>query len=191
MGYNHLVCKIFDNWEGVKDEILLPERKDGSGNGTVHVFLGNADNVLRNEFSTYYNDVKKNGDTNKGAVVINHYFLKSNIYSMIGAMCQYCYAKKIDKDEAKADFSMRAEELCRKIRAFSPYPAVYFEHNGERFKILFAEPSVEKGSAGEILHLENCLKIACADGSINITKIQRQGKKAMDIAELLRGYSFF
>lgn len=102
-----------------------------------------------------------------------------------------CYAKKIDKDEAKADFSRPAEELCRKIRAFSPYPAVYFEHNGERFKILFAEPSAEKGSAGEILHLENCLKIACADGSIKITKIQRQGKKAMDIAELLRGYSFF
>lgn len=96
MGYNHLVCNIFDNWEDVKDEILLPERKDGSGNGTVHVFLGNADNVLRNEFSTYYDDVKTNGDANKGAVVINHYFLKSNVYSIIGAMCQFCYAKKID-----------------------------------------------------------------------------------------------
>ena len=47
MGYNHLVCDIFDNWEDVKDEILLQERKEGSGNGTVHVFLGNADNVLR------------------------------------------------------------------------------------------------------------------------------------------------
>ena len=108
MGYNHLVCDIFDIWEDVKDEILLPDRKDGSGNGTVHVFLGNADNVLRNEFSTYYNDVKKNGDTNKGAVVINHYFLKSNIYSMIGAMCQYCYAKKID-------FSRTVEKIFKEI----------------------------------------------------------------------------
>ena len=53
MGYNHLVCDIFDHWEGVKDEILLQERKDGTGNGTVHVFLGNADNALRNEFSKY------------------------------------------------------------------------------------------------------------------------------------------
>lgn len=96
MGYNHLVCDIFNNWEDVKDEILIPERKDGSGNGTVHVFLGNANNVLRNEFSKYYDDVKANGDTNKGAIVINHYFLKSNIYSMIGAMCQFCHAKKID-----------------------------------------------------------------------------------------------
>lgn len=96
MGYNHLVCDIFDNWEDVKDEILLQERKEGSGNGTVHVFLGNADNVLKKEFSTYYSDVKVNGDTNKGAIFINHYFLKSNIYSMIGAMCQFCHAKKIN-----------------------------------------------------------------------------------------------
>lgn len=108
MGYNHLVCDIFDNWEDVKDEILLPERKDGSGNGTVHVFLGNADNVLRNEFSTYYDYVKTNGDVNKGAVVINHYFLKSNIYSMIGAMCKYCYAKKID-------FSRTVEKIFKEI----------------------------------------------------------------------------
>ena len=108
MGYNHLVCDIFDNWEDVKDEILLPERKDGSGNGTVHVFLGNADNVLRNEFSTYYDYVNTNGDANKGAVVINHYFLKSNIYSMIGAMCKYCYAKKID-------FSRTVEKIFKEI----------------------------------------------------------------------------
>ena len=96
MGYNHLVCDIFDNWEDVKDEILLQERKEGSGNGTVHVFLGNADNVLKKEFSTYYSDVKVNGDTNKGAIFINHYFLKSNIYSMIGAMCKFCHAKHIN-----------------------------------------------------------------------------------------------
>lgn len=38
LGYNNLVCDIFINWENVKDEILLPERKKGSGNGTIHVF---------------------------------------------------------------------------------------------------------------------------------------------------------
>lgn len=37
IGYNQLVCDIFLNWEDVKDEILLPDRKLGSGNGTVHV----------------------------------------------------------------------------------------------------------------------------------------------------------
>ena len=54
LGYNQLVCDIFLNWEDVKDEILLPERKQGSGNGTIHVFLGAADAALREEFPSYY-----------------------------------------------------------------------------------------------------------------------------------------
>jgi hypothetical protein len=47
LGYNQLVCDIFANWEDVKDEILPPDRKQGTGNGTVHVFLGAADSELR------------------------------------------------------------------------------------------------------------------------------------------------
>ena len=40
IGYDQNVCDIFVNWEDVKDELLIPERKKGSGNGTIHVFLG-------------------------------------------------------------------------------------------------------------------------------------------------------
>lgn len=110
MGYNHLVCDIFDNWEGVKDEILLQERKEGSGNGTVHVFLGNADNALRHEFSTYYEEVEAKGDTTKGATIINHYFVKSNILSMIGSMCQFCKAKRIDYHQTVEKILKEIEE---------------------------------------------------------------------------------
>ena len=52
VGFNQLVCDIFLNWEDVKDEILLPDRKIGSGNGTVHVFLGAADADLHKEFAS-------------------------------------------------------------------------------------------------------------------------------------------
>ena len=51
LGYDHLVCDIFSDWEEAKDEILPQDRKNGSGNGTIHVFLGAADPVLRKEFS--------------------------------------------------------------------------------------------------------------------------------------------
>lgn len=101
-----------------------------------------------------------------------------------------CYAKKIEKSESQIDFSLNADVLCRKIKAFSPYPALFFEYEGERFKILFAEEDSQCGEQGEILQADKVLKIACAKGSIKISKIQRQGKKVMDIAELLRGYSF-
>ena len=50
-----------------------------------------------------------------------------------------CYAAKIEKEEGCLDFSLPAEILARKIRAFTPFPSAYFEHNGERFKILEAK----------------------------------------------------
>lgn len=90
-GYNQLICDIFDNWENVKDEILIPERKTGSGNGTIHVFLGAADTQLRNEFPAYYDSVEKGEDPSLQAIEVKHYFLISNIISMTGYVGQYYY----------------------------------------------------------------------------------------------------
>ena len=99
------------------------------------------------------------------------------------------YAAKIDKSEAKIDFSQPAEVLERKIRAFNPYPGCYFEYEGERFKILLAQVSDKQGQAGEII-ASNGLCIACGTQSLTILQIQRQGKKAMHTQELLRGFEF-
>lgn len=99
IGYNQLVCDIFLNWEDVKDEILLPDRKLGSGNGTVHVFLGAADAALRTEFVKYYTSVEKGEDTSVQAVKVKHVFTKSNVLSMLGYVCQYYKAKGEDYDD--------------------------------------------------------------------------------------------
>lgn len=101
-----------------------------------------------------------------------------------------CYAAKIDKSECKLDFNQKAEVLCRKIRAFNPYPAMFFEYSGERFKVLEAHKAEKYAPAGTIIEDNNSLLIACADGALNITQIQRQGKKLMSIGELLRGFHF-
>lgn len=101
-----------------------------------------------------------------------------------------CYAAKIDKSECKLDFDQKAEVLCRKIRAFNPYPAMFFEYGGERFKVLEAHKAEKYAPAGTIIEENNSLLIACADGALNITQIQRQGKKLMSIGELLRGFHF-
>lgn len=93
LGYAELVCDIFPKWESVKDEILIPERKQGSGNGTIHVFLGAADQELRKEFDAYYTAVENGEDPSDGAVQVTHYFLRSNLISLIGYLCQYCYSK--------------------------------------------------------------------------------------------------
>lgn len=103
---------------------------------------------------------------------------------------QSCYAAKIEKEESLLDCSLSAAALCRKIMAFSPYPAIYFEHCGERFKILRAKVSTEPVTAGSVCQKGDRLFVGAADGSIEVLEIQRQGKKAMTTGELLRGYNF-
>ena len=96
LGYNQLVCDIFVDWENVKDEILLPGRKAGSGNGTIHVFLGSGDAELQKEFPSYYESVASGEDTSIGAVEVKHYFMISNIISMLGYVCNYMRDKNGD-----------------------------------------------------------------------------------------------
>lgn len=100
------------------------------------------------------------------------------------------YAKKLEKEEEKLDFNQSAEVLERKIRAFNPFPATYFEYEGERFKVLLARTAEGYGIAGQILEGQKALQIACADGALDIIEIQRQGKRAMKTIELLRGFEF-
>lgn len=102
------------------------------------------------------------------------------------------YAAKIDKSECLLDFAQPAKVLERKIRAFNPYPATYFEHCGERFKILEADALDEKADAcpGSIICDGKHIRIACGEGMLEVRKIQRQGKKCMSACELLCGYKF-
>lgn len=102
------------------------------------------------------------------------------------------YAAKIEKEESKLDFGSNAEILERKIRAFNPYPATYFEYNGERFKLLKCKVvENDKGlKAGELWQDNKRLIIGCSDKALEVLQIQRQGKKAMTTEELLRGFRF-
>lgn len=103
-----------------------------------------------------------------------------------------CYAAKIEKEESHLDFSLPAVALERKIRAFNPFPGTYFEYNGERFKVWEAEAFEEVSgyAPGTIIPNDSGLLIACGEGMLLVTKIQRQGKKAMATEELLRGFEF-
>lgn len=95
LGYTKFVCDIFSKWEDVKDELLMPERKSGTGNGTIHVFLGAADNELRKEFPEYYSAVANGEDPSTHAVHVKHFFLASNLVSLIGYICQYDLKRNI------------------------------------------------------------------------------------------------
>lgn len=95
------------------------------------------------------------------------------------------YAAKIDKAETKINFASSAEQVERQIRAFNPAPGAWFEHAGDRYRVLAAQLLPEGGQAGTVL--DDGLLIACGTGALRPTLIQRSGKPVMSAAELLRG----
>jgi len=123
--------------------------------------------------------------------------LMSNVLSHINSIMPQeqdeslvTYAQKLEKEEEKLDFNTPALILERKIRAFNPFPATFFEYKAERFKVLKARVTNNQGKGGEIIEGKTTLKIACADKALEIREIQRQGKRAMTSDELLRGFEF-
>jgi methionyl-tRNA formyltransferase len=98
------------------------------------------------------------------------------------------YAKKVDKGEARIDWSQSAVEIERQVRAFAPSPGAWFEANGERIKLLQAAVGSDAaGKPGEVL--DECLNVACGNGYVRPLKVQRAGKAAMTPDELLRGFA--
>lgn len=95
------------------------------------------------------------------------------------------YAKKIEKQEARLDFSQPAEQVERQIRAYNPVPGAFFEYQGNRYRILKASVGKGSGSAGTIL--DDQLLIGCGAGTLQPEVIQKAGKPAIDLKSFLNG----
>jgi methionyl-tRNA formyltransferase len=96
------------------------------------------------------------------------------------------YAAKIEKAEARIDFTADAAQVERQVRAFNPAPGAFFEHQGERIQILAATIEEVGGAPGSVI--DDDLGIACGTGSIRPLTVKRAGRGAMATAELLRGF---
>ncbi len=108
------------------------------------------------------------------------------------------YASKIEKHEARLDFTASAEAAERQVRAFNPMPGAFFELGGERIKLLHADalPSESRGPKGAGTGprlspgcvIDDQLTIACGEGFLQPTLVQRAGRAPMSPVELLRGF---
>jgi len=96
------------------------------------------------------------------------------------------YAAKISKDEARIDWSRTAAQLQRHVQGLAPFPGAWFEACGERIKLLDAETVDGAGAPGEVIG--EPLVIACAEDALHCRTLQRAGKGAMSVADLLRGF---
>ena len=104
------------------------------------------------------------------------------------------YAEKIDKEEGKLNFNDSIEKIYNTIRAIGLLTGTYFEYNNERIKILKAKiqksltENEKKLQNGEIIITKNDLSIKCSNGLLKPLILQREGKKALDVAEFVKGF---
>jgi methionyl-tRNA formyltransferase len=94
------------------------------------------------------------------------------------------YAAKIDKAEARVDWTQPAEDVDQLIRGLSPFPGAWCDVNGERIKLLASRLAEGDGAPGTVL---NGFTIACGTGAVEVTMAQRAGKKAMSARDVLQG----
>jgi methionyl-tRNA formyltransferase len=95
------------------------------------------------------------------------------------------YAGKIDKAEARIDWTRPAAEIDRQIRGLSPFPGAWTEAGGARVKFLASRLAGGQGAPGEVL--DDHLTVACGSGAVRITRAQRAGKGAQASEDFLRG----
>lgn len=94
------------------------------------------------------------------------------------------YAEKIDKEEARINWTKPADCVARHINGLSPFPGAWTDIEGERLKLLRAIPTDGQATAGT--HLGQ-FRIACGTGAVQILEAQRQGKRPMTANDLLLG----
>ena len=98
------------------------------------------------------------------------------------------YAKKFTSNDRKINFNNSTTQVYNHIRAHGPKPGSWFVYRGERIKILKATKHKDKGKQSTILN--NKFMLACSDGSILPTLIQREGKKAVEVKNFIKGFTF-
>jgi methionyl-tRNA formyltransferase len=97
------------------------------------------------------------------------------------------YAPKIDKLEAEVDWARTAVEVDQHIRGLSPSPGAWTMVRGQRVKLLMSSVSEGTGDAG--IALDETLRVACGSGAVNLVRLQRAGKEAMDWDTFLQGFT--
>ena len=100
------------------------------------------------------------------------------------------YAQKIRDAEAVIDWSKPASQIERAVRAFRPTPGAQTGIRGIRCKIWRARLAQGSGEAGTVIDVAtDAIRVACGDGALEITELQRAGGRRLPAGEFLRGYS--
>jgi methionyl-tRNA formyltransferase len=105
------------------------------------------------------------------------------------------YAHKIEKAEAAIDWTLSAQRLSQRIRAFDPFPGMTAQMAGETVKVWqahgLADAPAHASAAkpGTLLAIdESGLQVACGDGVLCLTQLQKPGGKRQPVADFVRHF---
>lgn len=99
------------------------------------------------------------------------------------------FAPKLTREQGELDWRLPAAELERRVRALNPWPGTWFARGGERIRVLDAETSAGGDGAAAIGTVtDDALSVACGEGALRLTRLQRPGKAAMERGPFLRGF---
>ena len=98
------------------------------------------------------------------------------------------YATKLSRDEGRIDWAATADEIDRRVRAFTPWPGTWFDYAGERVKVLEVALADDGHNVSPGVVLDSEARIACGQGAVRLMRVQRPGRAATSGAEFLRGF---
>ena len=193
-GFINIHASLLPKWRGaapIQRAIMNGDKKIGVSIMKIEEKLDSGPIVASKEIELNQNAT--HGEIEKKLSVIGANLLVENLKRLEGGDLKFTaqvhseatYAKKIDKNETKIDWSLDATKVLARIHGLSPNPGAWFEHKSERFKVLRANKFSASGKPGTLLD-EN-LTIACKSDSIQILEIQRQGKNKQATKDFLLG----
>ena len=99
------------------------------------------------------------------------------------------YAAKIEKDETRIDWNRTARDVHNHIRGLSPFPGAWFEMEirGRKERVKVLRSSLASGSGSKGTTLDDALTVACGEGAVRLTRLQRAGRGVTTAEEFLRG----
>lgn len=95
------------------------------------------------------------------------------------------YAKKLEKDEGRIDWTQAASHIAIQARGLNPWPGLWCEIGGQRLKVLEASLHPGSGAPGTVIAAP--LVVACGHGALSLDRVQRAGKAAVAAADYVRG----
>ncbi len=106
---------------------------------------------------------------------------------------QATLCKKIKKTDGKIDWQTdSAEQIERKLRAYTPWPGIWTEYADKRLKILEIGQQLDsKQQLGKVFEVEDKIYVQAVDRAVELKRVQLEGKRALSIQEFVRGEGCF